>query len=205
MVNLQEFAIELRNYFKSCPICNASAKGTFSVHLTAGEKDTLTCKICGAKWNLHIVPFRGFEWAELDLTANDGRGAEYLGRKLDKNQILSIIQKDSAEQNNSSTVTKEIKQEKETTTKAPALNLRYMNWKIASLIICCSFIVTAIGVILNNVFLIIGNCVFLIAVTLFMYNKSEKHDYREESITENTKLNRVWTRVCMRFGQRQIP
>ena len=99
MVNLQEFAIELRNYFKCCPICRASAKGTFSVHLTAGEKDTLTCKVCGAKWNLHIVPFRGFEWAELELTAKDGRGAEYLGRKLDKNEILSIVQKDSAEQN----------------------------------------------------------------------------------------------------------
>jgi len=187
MVNLQEFAIELRNYFKSCPICHASAKGTFSVHLTAGEKDTLTCKICGAKWNLYIVPFRGFEWAELELTAKDGRGAEYLGRKLDKNEILSIIQKDSAEQNNLSTVTKKITRDKKTATKAPALNLRYMNWKIASLIICCSFIVTAIGVILNNVFLIIGDCIFLIAVTLLMYNKSEKHNYKVEYRTEKFK------------------
>jgi hypothetical protein len=190
MVNLQEFAIELRNYFKSCPICHGSAKGTFSVHLTAGEKDTLTCKICGAKWNLHIVPFRGFEWAELELTAKDGRGAEYLGRKLDKNEILSIVQKDSAEQNNPSTVTEQIAREKDTVTKASGPNFRYMNWKIASLIICCSLIVTAIGVILNNVFLIIGDCIFLIVLTLLIYNKSEKHNYIEEYRAQNTKLAR---------------
>jgi hypothetical protein len=190
MVNLQEFAIELRNYFKSCPICHGSAKGTFSVHLTAGEKDTLTCKVCGAKWNLHIVPFRGFEWAELELTAKDGRGAEYLGRKLDKNEILSIVQKDSAEQNNPSTVTEQIAREKDTVTKASGPNFRYMNWKIASLIICCSLIVTAIGVILNNVFLIIGDCIFLIVLTLLIYNKSEKHNYIEEYRAQNTKLAR---------------
>ena len=190
MVNLQEFAIELRNYFKSCPICHGSAKGTFSVHLTAGEKDTLTCKVCGAKWNLHIVPFRGFEWAELELTAKDGRGAEYLGRKLDKNEILSIVQKDSAEQNNPSTVTEQIAREKDTVTKASEPNFRYMNWKIASLIICCSLIVTAIGVILNNVFLIIGDCIFLIVLTLLIYNKSEKHNYIEEYRAQNTKLAR---------------
>ena len=190
MVNLQEFAIELRNYFKCCPICRASAKGTFSVHLTAGEKDTLTCKVCGAKWNLHIVPFRGFEWAELELTAKDGRGAEYLGRKLDKNEILSIVQKDSAEQNNPSTVNEQIAREKDTVTKASGPNFRYMNWKIASLIICCSLIVTAIGVILNNVFLIIGDCIFLIVLTLLIYNKSEKHNYIEEYRAQNTKLAR---------------
>ena len=190
MVNLQEFAIELRNYFKSCPICHGSAKGTFSVHLTAGEKDTLTCKVCGAKWNLHIVPFRGFEWAELELTAKDGRGAEYLGRKLDKNEILSIVQKDSAEQNNPSTVTEQIAREKDTVTKASGPNFRYMNWKIASLIICCSLIVTAIGVILNNVFLIIGDCIFLIVLTLLIYDKSEKHNYIEEYRAQNTKLAR---------------
>ena len=190
MVNLQEFAIELRNYFKSCPICHGSAKGTFSVHLTAGQKDTLTCKVCGASWNLHIVPFRGFEWAELELTAKDGRGAEYLGRKLDKNEILSIVQKDSAEQNNPSTVTEQIAREKDTVTKASGPNFRYMNWKIASLIICCSLIVTAIGVILNNVFLIIGDCIFLIVLTLLIYNKSEKHNYIEEYRAQNTKLAR---------------
>ena len=190
MVNLQEFATQLRDYFKSCPICHGSAKGTFSVHLTAGEKDTLTCKICGAKWNLHIVPFRGFEWAELELTAKDGRGAEYLGRKLDKNEILSIVQKDGAEQNNPSTVTKQITREKETATKAPAPNYRYMNWKIASLIICFSLILTAIGVILNNIFLIIGDCIFLIVLTLLMYNKSKKHNYKEEYRAQNTKLAR---------------
>jgi hypothetical protein len=199
MVNLQEFAIELRNYFKSCPICHGSAKGTFSVHLTAGQKDTLTCKICGASWNLHIVPFRGFEWAELELTAKDGRGAEYLGRKLDKNEILSIAKKDSSEQNNPSTVTKEITREKETATKAPGLNYRYMNWKIASLIICCSLIVTVIGVILNNVFLIIGDCIFLILLTLLMYYKSEKPNYEEEYRAENTKLPRSLVKILAKL------
>jgi hypothetical protein len=38
MINLQEFAIDLRNYFKCCPIYFASAKGTFNVHLALGEK-----------------------------------------------------------------------------------------------------------------------------------------------------------------------
>jgi hypothetical protein len=92
MVDLQEFAIDLRNYFKSCPICFASAKGTFRVHLTLGERDTLECTACGSKWHIHISPFRGFEWAELDLTAKDGRGKEFLGRRIEKTEILKITE-----------------------------------------------------------------------------------------------------------------
>jgi hypothetical protein len=117
MVNLQEFANDLRNYFKCCPICFASSKGTFKAHLTAGEKDTLTCNICGAKWNLYIMPFRGFEWAELESTAKDGRGQELLGRRLDKKVILNITQKENYEQKTQSTVTKEIIKEKEIVTR----------------------------------------------------------------------------------------
>jgi hypothetical protein len=117
MVNLQEFAIELRNYFKCCPICYSSTKGTFSAHLTAGEKDTLTCKVCGGIWNLHIVPFRGFEWAELESIAKDGKGTEFLGKRLNKKEILSITQKEITEQNNPSIITKEIIKEKEVVTK----------------------------------------------------------------------------------------
>ena len=92
MVDLQEFAIELRNYFKSCPVCSASAKGTFKVHLTVGERDTLACNNCGATWHLFIAPFSGFQWAELDTPARDGRGKEFLGRQIDKTQILSLTE-----------------------------------------------------------------------------------------------------------------
>ena len=98
MVDLKEFAIDLRNYFKCCPICYASAKGTFIVHLTAGDKDTLTCNTCGAKWNLHIVPFEGFQWAELESAAKDGKGQEMVGKRLDKKEILSMTQKETQEQ-----------------------------------------------------------------------------------------------------------
>jgi hypothetical protein len=112
MVNLQEFASDLRNYFKCCPICFASAKGIFNVHLTAGAKDTLTCSTCGAKWNLYIAPFRGFEWAELDLTAKDGRGQELLGKRLGKNEILEITTKERDNQKNQS-ANKEVIKEKE--------------------------------------------------------------------------------------------
>jgi len=116
MVDLQEFAVDLRNYFKSCPICFASAKGTFRVHLTMGERDTLDCNICGAKWHLYIVPFNGFQWAELDATAKDGRGKEFLGRRVDKKEILAITENGSRN-NNQSVVTKEIIKEKEVITK----------------------------------------------------------------------------------------
>jgi hypothetical protein len=119
MVNLQEFAIDLRNYFKCCPICFASAKGVFNVHLSAhaNEKDTLTCTICGAKWNLYIMPFSGFQWAELDSPAKDGRGQKLCGRHLDKKEILSLTQNASHDQNNQSVATKEIIKEKEVITK----------------------------------------------------------------------------------------
>jgi hypothetical protein len=121
MVNLAEFAKDLRNYFKCCPICFASAKGIFSVHLTAGSKDTLTCNVCGAKWNLYIVPLRGFEWAELESNAKDGRGKELLGRRLDKKEILSITQKEISDQKTQPILKKEIIREKEIVTKVRCL------------------------------------------------------------------------------------
>ena len=99
MVDLQEFALDLRNYFKCCPICFASAKGTFNAHLTLGERDTLTCNICGAKWHIYIVPFGGFQWAELDSTSKDGKGSELYGRRLNKKEILSLTQNAIHDQN----------------------------------------------------------------------------------------------------------
>ncbi len=115
MVNLQEFAKDLRNYFICCPVCFSSAKGTFSAHITNGEQDTLTCKMCGAKWNLYIVPLRGLEWAELISTAEDGKGIELLGKRLTKKQIRSMTQDDFDEHEKA--VTKEIIREKEVITR----------------------------------------------------------------------------------------
>jgi hypothetical protein len=116
MVNLQEFAVDLRNYFVCCPICFASAKGTFTAHITNGEQDTLTCKICEAKWNLYIMPFRGLEWAELACEAKDGKGKELLGKRISKNQIHSMTKLEINAQKDHS-VTKEIIKEKEIITK----------------------------------------------------------------------------------------
>ena len=106
MVHLQEFANDLRNYFKCCPICFTSAKGTFQVHLTIGENDTLACNICRAKWHLHIVPFAGFQWAELNSPAKDGKGQELIGKRLDKKQILSLTQNSNLDKNSKSAVNK---------------------------------------------------------------------------------------------------
>jgi hypothetical protein len=116
MVNLQEFALDLRNYFKCCPICFASAIGSFAVHLATGDNDTLTCKICGAQWHLYIVPFGGFQWARLDSATKDGRGQEMLGKRLDKKEILAITQNASRESNQTN-ISKEIIKEKEVVTK----------------------------------------------------------------------------------------
>jgi len=115
MVNLQEFANDLRNYFVCCPICFASAKGTFTAHITNGAQDSLTCKICGAKWKLYIMPLRGLEWAELVSTAKDGRGKEFIGKRLKKKEIRSITQNEVNEQNKF--LSKEIIKEKQIITK----------------------------------------------------------------------------------------
>jgi hypothetical protein len=124
LVDLQEFALDLRNYFKCCPVCFASAKGTFKVHLTAGGKDTLGCNVCGAEWKLYIVPFAGFQWAELDCAASNGRGQELCGRRLDKKEILSMTQNASHNHDSQSVVTKEIIKEKEVVTKICCPNCR---------------------------------------------------------------------------------
>jgi len=116
MVNLQEFAIDLRNYFKCCPICFSSANGTFNAHITNGGTDTLSCNVCGAKWNLYIVPLLGFQWAELYSLSEEGKGQEYLGKRLDKKKILAITQKES-ENKNQVIHSKEIIKEKELITK----------------------------------------------------------------------------------------
>jgi hypothetical protein len=115
MVKLQEFANDLRNDFICCPVCFASAKGTFTARITNGEQDTLICRMCGAKWDLYIMPLRGLEWAELISTAQDGRGKEFLGKKLSKKEIRTITQKEDSEQNKATF--KEIIKEKEVITR----------------------------------------------------------------------------------------
>jgi mRNA-degrading endonuclease RelE of RelBE toxin-antitoxin system len=56
-----------------------------------GSKDTLSCYGCGAKWHLYIG-LTGLKWAELDLESEDAKGAELLGKKLDKNEWLKMAQ-----------------------------------------------------------------------------------------------------------------
>ena len=56
-----------------------------------GSKDTLSCYGCGAKWHLYLG-LTGLKWAELDLESENGKGAELLGKKLDKNEWLKMAQ-----------------------------------------------------------------------------------------------------------------
>jgi hypothetical protein len=54
-------------------------------------KDTLSCYECGAKWHLHMG-ITGFKWAELQLESEDGKGAELLGKKVNKKAWRKIAQ-----------------------------------------------------------------------------------------------------------------
>lgn len=54
-------------------------------------KDSLSCYECGAKWHLYIG-LTGLKWAELELEAEDGKGAELLGQRLNKKEWRKMAQ-----------------------------------------------------------------------------------------------------------------
>jgi hypothetical protein len=56
------------------------------------SRDALSCYGCGAKWHLHMG-VTGLKWAELELESEDAKGAELLGKKLNKNYWLKMAQK----------------------------------------------------------------------------------------------------------------
>ena len=83
------FESNVRGFFPSCPLCGGRQ---IEVNLVRGGRDTLSCKNCGARWHLYIG-LRGLKWAELDLEAIDGKGKEFLGRRLAGDDWRKIARK----------------------------------------------------------------------------------------------------------------
>jgi len=79
---MKEYETDVRGYFPCCPLCGNKE---IEVHLTQGGRDTLSCQGCGAKWHIY-VGLTGLKWAELDVEADDGKGKELLGRRLEKDE-----------------------------------------------------------------------------------------------------------------------
>lgn len=76
---MREYESDVRGYFPCCPLCGSKE---IAVHLTQGGRDTLSCESCRAKWHIY-VGLTGLKWAELDVEADDGKGKELLGKRLD--------------------------------------------------------------------------------------------------------------------------
>ena len=72
-----------------CPICGS---GKIQFHLTVGGKDKLSCLNCGARWHIYVGGFSGdsLRWAELEMEADDGRGQEFLGKRLEKDELRRL-------------------------------------------------------------------------------------------------------------------
>lgn len=68
------------------------------VNITLGGRDTLSCENCRARWHVHFG-FWGFKWAQLDIKANDGRGAELLGKRLSGDEWHRMAEKVSQSEN----------------------------------------------------------------------------------------------------------
>ena len=81
---LKALESEASKYFPNCPICGS---GKIQVHLVMGGKDTISCENCGARWHIYFGHVLGhLKWAELELEADDGRGEELLGQKVEANK-----------------------------------------------------------------------------------------------------------------------
>jgi hypothetical protein len=84
----ETYESDVRGYFPCCPICGSKK---IAVNLIPDGRDTLSCEGCGARWHLYIG-LSGLKWAELDVEADNGKGTELLGRKLDKNEWRKLSQ-----------------------------------------------------------------------------------------------------------------
>jgi Zn finger protein HypA/HybF involved in hydrogenase expression len=85
---MREYESDVRGYFPSCPICGSRE---IAVHLTQGGRDILSCESCGARWHIY-VGLTGLKWAELDVEADDGKGKELLGKRLDRREWQRMAQ-----------------------------------------------------------------------------------------------------------------
>jgi len=72
-----------------CPICGS---GKIQFYLTSGGKDRLTCLNCGDRWHIYVGGFWAFSlrWAELEMEADDGREKEFLGKRLEKDELRRL-------------------------------------------------------------------------------------------------------------------
>jgi len=78
--------------FDDLPCCLICGSGKIQFHLTDGGKDRLSCLNCGARWHIYVGGFWGasLRWAELEMEADDGRGKEILGKRLEKDELLEL-------------------------------------------------------------------------------------------------------------------
>ena len=84
----REYEADVRGYFPCCPICGSKE---IEVHLTQGGRDTLSCSNCNARWHI-FVGLTGLKWAELDVEADDGKGKELLGKRMNGNEWRRMSQ-----------------------------------------------------------------------------------------------------------------
>lgn len=71
------------------PCCPTCGSGRIQFHLTEGGKDKLSCLNCGARWHIYVGGFFSYSlrWAELEMEADDGRGKEFLGKRLEGDEL----------------------------------------------------------------------------------------------------------------------
>jgi len=84
----EAYESDVRGYFLCCPLCGSNK---LAVHIVPGGRDALSCCGCGAKWHLYIG-LTGLKWAELDLEGEEGKGAELLGKRLNKSEWQKMAQ-----------------------------------------------------------------------------------------------------------------
>jgi len=80
---------ELFDDLPCCPICGS---GKIQFHIMTEGKDRLSCLNCGARWHIYVGGFwnASLRWAELEMEADDGRGKELLGKRLEKDELLGL-------------------------------------------------------------------------------------------------------------------
>ncbi len=77
---MHEFHSKARYYFPFCPIC-----GTIELEIIViiGGKDNIFCNRCGAAWHIYFSLIKEkMKWAELISPSKNGKGKEYIGKKI---------------------------------------------------------------------------------------------------------------------------
>jgi len=83
---MRAYESDVRKYFPCCPICYSKR---IQVQLISGGRDTISCENCNASWHIY-VGFTGFKWGELETEASDGRGRNFLGKRMEGKEWRKI-------------------------------------------------------------------------------------------------------------------